>query len=96
MARLGTKARPAVIRAQTEERARELFEHCTARGWDVIVGVEPEEPEDITDMLKLETPEAFTVRREQLPGRNDPCLCGSGAKFKKCCLEAQPRSLSNR
>jgi len=20
-----------------------------------------------------------------LPGRNDPCLCGSGKKFKKCC-----------
>jgi uncharacterized protein len=20
------------------------------------------------------------------PGRNDPCLCGSGKKFKKCCL----------
>lgn len=21
----------------------------------------------------------------RLPGRNDPCLCGSGRKFKKCC-----------
>ena len=21
-----------------------------------------------------------------LPGRNDPCPCGSGRKFKKCCL----------
>ena len=21
----------------------------------------------------------------QKPGRNDPCLCGSGLKFKKCC-----------
>jgi uncharacterized protein YecA (UPF0149 family) len=20
------------------------------------------------------------------PGRNDPCTCGSGKKFKKCCL----------
>lgn len=20
-----------------------------------------------------------------LPGRNDPCECGSGRKFKKCC-----------
>lgn len=20
-----------------------------------------------------------------LPGRNDPCSCGSGKKFKKCC-----------
>src|ERR1035438_1726140 len=25
-------------------------------------------------------------------GRNDPCSCGSGLKFKKCCLpKAQPR-----
>jgi hypothetical protein len=23
------------------------------------------------------------------PGRNDPCPCGSGKKFKKCC-EMQP------
>lgn len=22
----------------------------------------------------------------QMPGRNDPCPCGSGKKFKKCCL----------
>lgn len=22
------------------------------------------------------------------PGRNDPCPCGSGRKFKKCCLGA--------
>ena len=24
-------------------------------------------------------------RAEQFPGRNDPCLCGSGQKFKRCC-----------
>jgi len=23
-------------------------------------------------------------------GRNDPCPCGSGKKFKKCCLGAAP------
>lgn len=23
---------------------------------------------------------------QKLPGRNEPCLCGSGKKFKKCCL----------
>lgn len=22
-----------------------------------------------------------------LPGRNEPCTCGSGIKYKKCCLE---------
>jgi SEC-C motif-containing protein len=26
-----------------------------------------------------------TVHKEQTPGRNDPCPCGSGKKYKKCC-----------
>jgi SEC-C motif-containing protein len=28
------------------------------------------------------------VRREAVPGRNDPCSCGSGKKYKKCCGRA--------
>ncbi len=31
-------------------------------------------------------PKGQTVRREEPKvGRNDPCPCGSGKKFKKCC-----------
>ena len=26
-----------------------------------------------------------TVVKDKLPGRNDPCPCGSGKKYKKCC-----------
>ncbi|WP_027398213.1 SEC-C metal-binding domain-containing protein [Anaerovorax odorimutans] len=26
-----------------------------------------------------------TVKKEKEPGRNDPCPCGSGKKYKKCC-----------
>ncbi|MGL5176107.1 MAG: YchJ family protein [Cetobacterium sp.] len=26
-----------------------------------------------------------TIVKEEKIGRNDPCLCGSGKKFKKCC-----------
>ena len=25
------------------------------------------------------------VKKEKKPGRNDPCPCGSGKKYKKCC-----------
>lgn len=28
------------------------------------------------------------VREQPKPGRNDPCHCGSGRKYKKCCLPA--------
>jgi preprotein translocase subunit SecA len=27
-----------------------------------------------------------TARSGQKVGRNDPCYCGSGKKYKKCCL----------
>jgi uncharacterized protein YecA (UPF0149 family) len=26
-------------------------------------------------------------KAEELPGRNDGCPCGSGKKFKKCCMK---------
>ena len=29
----------------------------------------------------------FTVRAAQQVGRNDPCPCGSGLKYKKCCAD---------
>jgi preprotein translocase subunit SecA len=33
-----------------------------------------------------DTPETKTVKREHDKiGRNDPCSCGSGKKYKKCC-----------
>lgn len=28
-----------------------------------------------------------TPSSHKTPGRNDPCICGSGKKFKKCCLQ---------
>lgn len=30
------------------------------------------------------------------PERNDPCLCGSGRKYKNCCLEDNNSSMISR
>jgi uncharacterized protein len=30
-------------------------------------------------------PRVETVHKAATPGRNDPCACGSGKKYKKCC-----------
>ena len=39
----------------------------------------------------LERAEMATVRREQNKvGRNDPCPCGSGKKYKHCCANSSP------
>lgn len=32
-----------------------------------------------------ETCVVLPFRAPKLPGRNDPCPCGSGRKFKACC-----------
>ncbi len=34
-----------------------------------------------SEMIRAQGP----VRRAEGPGRNDPCPCGSGKKYKKCC-----------
>ncbi|MBA2662849.1 MAG: SEC-C domain-containing protein [Bradymonadaceae bacterium] len=35
-----------------------------------------------------QTPQPTRVERS--PGRNDACNCGSGKKFKQCCMRASP------
>ena len=93
MAKLGTHRHPAVLRVQTLEKAEEIMSLCDSRGWKAIVGVEPQEPEDLTDLRRLlgsnsdylGGQQATVASRVPAVGRNDPCPCGSGRKFKRCC-----------
>ena len=77
----------ALTRVRVEQRPTEVAE-------EVVVAPEPEpmfqhkeqpqqlsysnEPEDL-----LGAP--AQAKAENKPGRNDPCPCGSGKKYKKCC-----------
>ncbi|MGH7826560.1 MAG: PBPRA1643 family SWIM/SEC-C metal-binding motif protein [Candidatus Binatia bacterium] len=85
MEKLGTTQRPAVLRVQSMERADEIMAAAERNGWKVIVGVEPEQPEDTADLETLMQGGATPIRRQQNVGRNHPCPCGSERKFKKCC-----------
>ena|SRR5713226_8807408 len=85
MARLGSRKRPAIVRVQTEAHAEEIVAVCDTHGWQVIVGVEPDVPEDVSDVRKLLAPEQDLARQPAV-GRNARCPCGSGRKYKKCCL----------
>ena len=88
MAKLGTSKRPAVVRVQSVARAEEIVSLCDEHGWQVIVGVEPGEPEDRSDIERLlgaRAAAAQTLRREPKVGRNALCPCGSGRKLKNCC-----------
>ena len=86
MPRLGTNSRPATVRVQTMERAHELVTICESRGWKVVVGIEEDQPEDISDVERLLSQgPAVRPLLKTSPARNAPCPCGSGRKYKGCC-----------
>ena len=88
MNKLGTSKKPITLRVPTEERAAELHDFCDNRGWKVVIGIEEDKPEDISDLQRMMGEKAEntkTIVNETKIGRNDPCPCGSGKKYKKCC-----------
>lgn len=100
MAKLGTKKKSVRFRVQTEERLQEIATLCDSNGWVFIGGLEPDKPEDIREVEYLQNPESFSsqprmgnadimtvVHDKPKIGRNEPCPCGSGLKYKKCCMK---------
>jgi len=86
VASLGTRKKPAIVRVQTEQRARQVLEFCTDHEIVVMVGLEPDKPEDITDIERVILAREPSRAAPKI-GRNDLCPCGSGKKFKKCCVD---------
>ncbi|GBD88894.1 hypothetical protein BMS3Abin03_02836 [bacterium BMS3Abin03] len=56
MAKLGSTKKPAIVRVQTFERAEEITAICEKNNWEVIVGIEPDRVEDISDVEYLLNP----------------------------------------
>lgn len=83
-ARLGTPKRPAAVTVKTEERRLEVAALFEEKGWEYTAEVDPDKEEDLTDLEILQTPRTPVVADAKV-GRNEPCPCGSGKKFKKCC-----------
>ncbi len=83
-AKLGTEKRPVHIRVATSERESEIRSACDERGWVCSITVDSEQSEDIFDFERLLNPPRPVVS-DCRPGRNEPCSCGSGKKYKKCC-----------
>jgi len=83
MAKLGSEKNPLILRVADESKIDAIAAICHENGWHFIVGFEPDAEEDISDLeRKLNPPASHEASKV---GRNDPCPCGSGKKFKKCC-----------
>lgn len=85
MSKLGSKSKPAVISVQTEEKAEQLMEFCHANGWEVIIGIEPDEPEDTKDIKTLQKLDRKPAPLFSVQSKNAKCNCGSGKQYKRCC-----------
>ena len=44
------------------------------------------EIDHLNGMTIMDRQMVTTITKEKTLGRNDPCFCGSGKKYKKCCL----------
>jgi SWIM/SEC-C metal-binding protein len=83
-AKLGTEKRPAVVRVKTEERVKEVTSIFQENGWKYVVELDSDKAEDITELEILLNPPKPKISPGKV-SRNDPCPCGSGNKYKKCC-----------
>jgi len=84
IAKLGTEKKPAFVNVQTEERLKEVALIFEENGWKHTIELEPDKSEDITDLERLLNPPKPKIAEKKI-GRNEPCPCGSGNKYKKCC-----------
>lgn len=71
----GTARRPLLVELSVDEVAAWASEHGWEPGWGVT-----------QDQVAAEALAVDAARgRSWPPGRNEPCWCGSGAKYKRCC-----------
>jgi SWIM/SEC-C metal-binding protein len=82
--KLGTEENPAIVKVQSKVRFKEVSSIFKAHGWSYRIGLEPQKPEDVCDLNRLLNP-IKPIKAEKKIGRNQPCQCGSGKKYKNCC-----------
>ncbi|MCG9695842.1 PBPRA1643 family SWIM/SEC-C metal-binding motif protein [Shewanella sp. Isolate11] len=83
-AKLGTAASPLQLTVQDEARKAEVQAMVDEQQLVATITVDSQLEENIKALTGLlNKPKTTTF--EAKPNRNDPCPCGSGAKYKKCC-----------
>ena len=82
--KLGSEKRPVLLVVKDEKRRDALQAICDENGWHCEIEVDADaKEEDITDLETLQNPPE-PIKSEKVAGRNDPCPCGSGKKYKHC------------
>lgn len=80
----GSKLAPLNLTVTTAEKKSEVEKMLAEHGLFAKITLDEsaqENLDELTSVLNRPKPQVF----EKKPQRNDPCLCGSGKKYKKCC-----------
>lgn len=80
----GTKEAPLSLVVNSEERKTEIEVLVQENGLVADIEVNTGAVENISELEGLLN-KPKTTRFEKKPNRNEPCPCGSGKKYKKCC-----------
>ena len=83
-AKLGTEKNPVKVTVKTEKKYEKIEATLIKHGWHYSIELDPKAKEDVADLDRLLHPPEPQKAEEKM-GRNDPCSCGSGKKFKNCC-----------
>ncbi|MCL6416211.1 SEC-C domain-containing protein [Aestuariirhabdus sp. Z084] len=82
----GSKKNPLNLVVTSEARQQEVEAQLAEAGLFADIRLDSSEGavESIGELTAL-LHKGETVKLEKTPSRNDPCSCGSGKKYKKCC-----------
>lgn len=80
----GSEGAPLSISVNSDVRKTQIEEILIEHGLFATIDINEDQDENIAELdVLLNKP--TTVVLEKTPSRNDPCSCGSGKKYKKCC-----------
>nr|WP_086940885.1 PBPRA1643 family SWIM/SEC-C metal-binding motif protein [Thaumasiovibrio occultus] len=80
----GTEQAPIAVIVASDERKAELEAIAAEHDLVITVTVDASQEENTVELDgALNKPKTQVF--EKTPNRNEPCSCGSGKKYKKCC-----------
>ncbi|MFT5484127.1 MAG: SWIM/SEC-C metal-binding protein [Halieaceae bacterium] len=82
----GSEKYPLVLLVTSEVRQQEVQALVDEAQLYAQISIDrSEDAEESIDELTALLNKGVTVKVDKTPERNEPCSCGSGKKYKKCC-----------
>ena len=82
----GSEKYPLALRVTSEARRKEIQALVDEAQLHAQIHVDSSEgAQELIAELTALLNKSVTVKVDKTPARNNPCSCGSGKKYKKCC-----------